>query len=236
MLENIKSLYFLKHIFSNMIEKRALKIIKYNKSLQTKLDKALLNYRIISKHYIIYETKTKGKLYNAYTDKLIFEGEFLNGEKNGKGKEYFFEQIFEGEYLKGKRNGKFKEYNNKGKLIFEGEYLNGERNGKWKEYDYSGNVIMEREYLNGKLWNLKEYDKNNILINEINEGKGIITYFVNENLIFHCEYLNGERNGIFKVYDINGNVKLEEEYLNGNEDLYLKIKRYRILSFCVPPC
>ena len=146
MLENIKSLYFLKQIFSNLIEKRALKIIKYNKSLQTKLDKALLNYRIISKHYIIYETKTKGILYNAYTDKLIFEGEFLNGEKNGKGKEYFFEQIFEGEYLKGKRNGKFKEYNNKGKLIFEGEYLNGERNGKWKEYDYQGYLIIDGEY------------------------------------------------------------------------------------------
>ena len=33
--------------------------------------------------------------------------------------------IFEGEYLNGKRNGKGKEYNKEGKLIFEGEYLNG---------------------------------------------------------------------------------------------------------------
>ena len=35
--------------------------------------------------------------------------------------------IFEGEYLNGKRNGKGKEYNYFGKLEFEGEYLNGER-------------------------------------------------------------------------------------------------------------
>ena len=36
--------------------------------------------------------------------------------------------MFEGEYLNGLRNGKGKEYNSKGDLIFEGEYLNGERN------------------------------------------------------------------------------------------------------------
>ena len=41
----------------------------------------------------------------------MFEGEYLNGERNGKGKEY--------------------DYDN-GKLEFEGEYLNGERNGKGK--------------------------------------------------------------------------------------------------------
>ena len=34
--------------------------------------------------------------------------------------------LFEGEYLNGKRNGKGKEYWN-GELEFEGEYLNGER-------------------------------------------------------------------------------------------------------------
>ena len=39
------------------------------------------------------------------------------------------EIIFEGEYLHGKRNGKGKEYLN-GKIIFEGEYLNGERKNK----------------------------------------------------------------------------------------------------------
>ena len=33
---------------------------------------------------------------------------------------------FEGEYLNGERNGKGKEYYDNGKLIFEGEYLNGE--------------------------------------------------------------------------------------------------------------
>ena len=40
---------------------------------------------------------------------------------------------FEGEYLNGKRNGKGKGYNNYGELEFEGEYFNGEKfNGKGK--------------------------------------------------------------------------------------------------------
>ena len=53
-----------------------------------------------------------------------------------KEKEYYFDGIleFEGEYLNGQRNGKGKEYDSRGKLIFEGEYLNGKKNGKGKEY------------------------------------------------------------------------------------------------------
>ena len=41
---------------------------------------------------------------------------------------YYIELIFEGEYLNGERNGKGKEYYYNGNLEFEGEYLNGERN------------------------------------------------------------------------------------------------------------
>ena len=69
------------------------------------------------------------KEYNI-VGRLIYEGGYLNGEKNGKGKEYnyFQERLkFEGEYLNGKRNGKGREYWNNGELKFEGEYLNGER-------------------------------------------------------------------------------------------------------------
>ena len=35
--------------------------------------------------------------------------------------------IFEGEYLNGYKCGKGKEYDNNGYLIFEGEYLNGKK-------------------------------------------------------------------------------------------------------------
>ena len=50
----------------------------------------------------------KGKLY--YEGNLIFEGDYLNGKRNGKGKEFFLNGIlkYEGEYLNGERNGKRK--------------------------------------------------------------------------------------------------------------------------------
>ena len=89
--------------------------------------------------------KEKGKEY--YIDKIIFEGEYLNGKKwNGKGKEYRTKAIIikliegkgymnsrfvKGEYKNEERNGKGKKYIN-GKLIFEGEYLNG-KNGMEKD-------------------------------------------------------------------------------------------------------
>ena len=67
---------------------------------------------------IIYELKNgKGYFIEVMNDKhLLFEGEFLNGLRNGKGKEYSIwlfrnNLIFEGEYINGKRNGKGKEYN-----------------------------------------------------------------------------------------------------------------------------
>ena len=66
----------------------------------------------------------------------IFEGEYLNGERNGKGKEYDYNGniIFEGDYLYGVKI-KGKEYIGD-KLIFEGEYINEQKwKGKGKEYD-----------------------------------------------------------------------------------------------------
>ena len=45
---------------------------------------------------IIYELNNgNGKIKEFdYNNKLIFEGEFLNGEKNGKGKEYLSGELF----------------------------------------------------------------------------------------------------------------------------------------------
>ena len=42
--------------------------------------------------------------------------------------------VFEGEYINGERKGKGKEYDYNGNLKFEGEYLNKKRNGKGEEY------------------------------------------------------------------------------------------------------
>ena len=170
--KSIKSLYVFKYIFSFLNENQKLNILIYNKELQKELDINSQIYKRISKRYRVGERNGKGKEYD-YDDKLKFEGEYLNGKRNGKGKEY--------------------DYDNK--VIFEGEYLNGVRNGKGKEYYDNSKIKFEGDYLEGKRWNGKGYNKDGILEFELKEGNGK----VKENnfygkLIYEGEYLNGEKN------------------------------------------
>ena len=67
------------------------------------------------------------------------------GERNGIGKEFRKGTniiVFEGQYLKGKKNGRGKEYYDDGKLKFEGDYLNGIKI-EGKGYNKEGQLILE---------------------------------------------------------------------------------------------
>ena len=115
MLKNIKSQKICKMPLSLLVVNKKLKIIKYNKEIQKKLNISLIDFKEYSGRHIVYESKTKGSEYDK-DEKLIFVGEYLNGEKNGFGKEYNKDGklIFEGEYLKDKKCGKGIKYNDDG--------------------------------------------------------------------------------------------------------------------------
>ena len=189
-----------------MDEKVKLKLIKNNKKLQYKNDINLINYKFFNGRYIIYETKTKGKEYLAANDRLRYKGEFLNGERNGKGKEYV-------------------EYYN---LIFEGEYLKEKKHGKGKEYFNNGILKFECENLNVNKWNSKGYDRNNNIVYELIEGKGTSKEYHEQNdnakLIFEGEYLNGKINGKGKEYHLYESLLIfDGDYVNGkrwNDKIY----------------
>ena len=66
---------------------------------------------MFSGKYIIYETNKIGKIFDANNDKVIYEGELLNGKKHGKGKEL----------------------NIDGKLLYEGEFINDQRLEEYKK-------------------------------------------------------------------------------------------------------
>ena len=248
MLDNVKLSFYIKIIFSHIKEKRKLKIIRYNKRLQKNIDIYLINYKVLSERYIIYENNGIVKEFEGYNNELKFEGKYLNGERNGKGKEFNDKGklSFEGEYINGKRwngngydinnniiytlkngNGLIKEYISNGNLKFEGEYLNGEKHGIGKEYNDDGELKFEGEYLNGK--------KN---------GFGI-KYGFYGNVQFKGEYLNDSKwngngydidrgmvytikngKGMIRKYyvGINRCLRLEGEYLNGQ--LNGKVKQY----------
>jgi antitoxin component YwqK of YwqJK toxin-antitoxin module len=123
--------------------KQKLDIIIYNKQLQEKIEVNIEDYKKISGKYKIAQRTGKGVEFILNTNKLIFEGEYLNGKRNEKGKEYYKNSKL------GKRNGKGKEYRYFRQLKFEGKYLNGKKSGKGKEYNQNKQIKFEGEYLYG---------------------------------------------------------------------------------------
>ena len=113
MWRKIRSNYLLKEILIYLSNKRKFNLIKYNKNIQAIVGLNLIDFRKFSGRYI-EEGYGRIKEYNSYNNRLIFEGEYSNGKRNGYGKEY----------------------NEEGKLIFDGKYLNGRKwEGIEKVYD-----------------------------------------------------------------------------------------------------
>ena len=106
MLKNIKSSNTIIKVFNIITEERKLNIVKYNKSLQNILNINIFNYALVKGKYIEYQSNGYVKIYDGISEYLVYEGEYLKGKKNGKGKDYSYnELVYEGEYLKGKKMG-----------------------------------------------------------------------------------------------------------------------------------
>ena len=178
--------------------------------------------------------------------KIKFDGEFLYGKRNGKGKEYYKDQIkFEGEYKNGKVLSGIK-YDDNGNIVQKYNNINGngeendfynfrlmnpnlvkKKNGKEKEYNGKGKLIFEGEFLNdvrhgtGKeYYNEKLKFEGEYLYGWKIKGK----FYINETLRYEGEYLfdrvyNGkgyDEDGNI-IFEIkNGNGRVEEYYDNGN--------------------
>ena len=211
---------------------------KYNKNIKNNLGITINHYKIFCSKYLITYSNGKVKEFD-YDGTLLYEGEYLNGKRNGKGKEYYDGKLFyKGEYLNGlKWNGKIystkdnvyseikngkgliKIYYYDGALLYEGEYLNGKRNGKGKQYYNNGKLFCEGEFVNDKLLNGKIYSGVNNNYSEIINGKGFVkqySLFEPDVLIYEGECLNGERNGKGKLYKYKGKLIFEGEFINNH--------------------
>ena len=193
MLQRIKSSYFVEIIFNFIVEKRKLKIVQQNKIIQNILNININYYKLFKGTYFKFLLNGKRQEYDSYNDKIVFEGEYLNNQRNGKGKEFYYSSNIE----------------------FEGEYRNGKRNGYGKEYYKNGKLKFEGTYLNGNKWNGKGYDVNSKLVYELENGNGIVKeYYDNNILSFEGNYSNGQKDGKGKEYDFNGKLSFDGEYLN----------------------
>ena len=86
LLKYIKSKYIIHNLFSFMTEGKKLKIMKYNKFIQKKLQIYINDYEIFSGRYKMEGNNGKVKEYSLDGDKLVFEGEYLNGKEMVKEK------------------------------------------------------------------------------------------------------------------------------------------------------
>ena len=218
-MKEIKSKYIISYIFSYISDSTKLKFALYNKQLQNAIGINIINYSIFSGRYRIINEKGDGDEYDIFNDEIIFQGKYLNGKRNGKGKEYKVS----------------------GELVFEGEYLNGKRNGLGIEYHKNGKMKFNGEYKDGKKWNGKVYNYSEDLICEFKEGKGMIDEYNDRgSLKSRCSYVNGEKNGIGTeyYYDNGFSYEISIEYLNGkkwNGKRELDIaetKRIRYNNYC----
>ena len=181
------------------------------------------NHLIFEGEYSNGKIFRRGKEYNE-EGKLIFEGEYLNDKKwKGIEKEYDEDTeklIFECEYANGERNGKGKEYDKyNGELLFSGTYLNGKRNGKGEEYKFipCKKSIYEQSYFSY----LSKLDSKNIIIfsgeylnGERKEGS---EYNYDEHLVYEGGFLNGKKSGNGKLYNDKDRIKYEGEFVNGKK-------------------
>ena len=148
-----------------------------------------------------------GKIYKINNNEI--DCEIING--NGKYKKYdnlFGFLIFEGNLINGEINGKGKEFGNKGNLSYEGEYINGEKNGNGKEYFSNGNINFEGIFKENMIWEGKGYNNNGDLEYELKDGKvkddngKYKQYSFEGNLEYEGGFLNGEKMGMEKNTEI----------------------------------
>ena len=90
-IRDINSSFIIKNIFSFLSKKQILNLIICNKQFQNLLLVNIKNYKKISGKCKIGGKNRKGKEYSIETNKLIFEGEYLKGKRNGKGKEFDYD-------------------------------------------------------------------------------------------------------------------------------------------------
>ena len=84
-LRYINSDYIKKDLFSFLDENKKLSKIIYNKKFQKIIGVNLEYYKKISGKNREVDKSGNGREYLLNTNKMIFEGTYLNGKKNGKG-------------------------------------------------------------------------------------------------------------------------------------------------------
>lgn len=174
----------------------------------------------------------KGEKY-ILKKKILYKGDFIKGEKSGKGEENSNEGNFVGNFYKNKKNGKGKMIYKLSGDIYEGDYkddlFDGNGHYIWKAtgQEYKG------EYKNGLMngkglfeWSEGEFYRGNF-VNGKMEGDGEL--HMGNGRIFIGPFTNGRPNGI-GIFDNGIDFKGEMEFNDGRMNIDYMKKKYSATS------
>nr|XP_019586375.1 PREDICTED: histone-lysine N-methyltransferase SETD7 isoform X4 [Rhinolophus sinicus] len=135
----------------------------------------------------------------TYSSTDRFEGNFVHGEKNGRGKFFFFDgSTLEGYYVDDALQGQgVYTYEDGG--VLQGSYVDGELNGPAQEYDTDGRLIFKGQYKDnirhGVCWIY--FPDGGSLVGEVNEdgemtGEKIAYVYPDERTALYGKFIDGE--------------------------------------------
>lgn len=176
--------------------------------------------------------KSEGKWKNNQLDSIwIFYDQvgdttekinYYLGKKNGYHYRYFKNEKFKNQiqskelYVNGKRNGISIYYYSNGNVWKEIPYLNDKKQGIGYEYDQNSNIITLTRYRNNKILLQEKINR----YNQKGEKDGVWKeFYENGNVKDEKNYSNGKLNGIFKIYNKDRKLLEKLYYKNGEVDI-----------------
>lgn len=154
------------------------------------------------------------------------KGEYKDGKRVGDWTFYHMNSKTEqkGKYdKKGRPTGTWKWYYESGNLLREENYLEGKREGTMTEYSDSGSVITRGDYLEGLKegkweYRMGDYRESGEYRSGQMSGEWSAWFISNNQLKWKVSYVDGNPDGKFKEYTIQGNPLKEGKYVMGTKD------------------
>ncbi|MBI3509291.1 MAG: tetratricopeptide repeat protein [Bacteroidetes bacterium] len=149
------------------------------------------------------------------------EGDYKNDDAIDEWKIYFENGNIQREGMfkeAGNREGVWKEYYRNGKVSADATYKSGKYNGKVNQFDTDGVLYETDLYSSGTLKTVTYFDKSGgtIAEYEMKETTTVKEYFPNGAVSGEGDYVDGHRDGDWKIYSANGGwLRAKEHYRYG---------------------
>ncbi len=186
----------------------------------------------------------KWKYYYA-NGQLSSEENYAKGALNGTATNYYINGKIsdKSEYVNDTLSGYFVAYHENGKMSLQGNYHKGNQAQEWRGYYKNGSLQKTYFSQNGKIHGLQKdysvegrlssksfyksdeiiyilnYDHNGAKVDSFNfeTMKERTMLYPNGEVYVKSSYLNGNRNGPYAAYNIDGSLIFEGEFLNDNQ-------------------